>query len=159
MQPHIEKIDGMKLVGKRVSMSFADYRVEKLWKNFMPGRHQIGNRLYDNLVSLTVYPPEFFSNFQRHTRFEKWAGAEVSEFVGIPDGMETLEAPGGPYAVFPYRGMSGDPAPFRYIQDIWLPASGYVLDNRPHFEILGKNFRIGDPTSEEQIWIPVRVRE
>jgi AraC family transcriptional regulator len=45
---------------------------------------------------------------------------------------------------------------FTYIFTRWLPASGYQLDNRPHFEILGDKYKNNDPESEEEIWIPVR---
>ena len=159
MQATTERITGKKLVGKRVRMSFADYRVGELWKHFMPARPEIGNRLSEDLISLAVYPPAFFSAFQPNAIFEKWAGAEVADFSRIPAGMATLEVPGGLYAVFHYKGLSGDPAPFRYIHESWLPRSGYELDHRPHFEILGKNFRNHDPDSEEQIWIPVKDRE
>jgi predicted transcriptional regulator YdeE len=31
-------------------------------------------------------------------------------------------------------------------------------DDRPHFEVLGKNYKNNDPVSEEEIWIPVRAR-
>jgi AraC family transcriptional regulator len=41
----------------------------------------------------------------------------------------------------------------------WLPSSDYVLDNRPHFEILGEKYKINDPESEEKIWIPVRKKQ
>jgi AraC family transcriptional regulator len=38
----------------------------------------------------------------------------------------------------------------------WLPASGYELDDRPHFEILGERYKNNDPDSEEELWFPVR---
>jgi AraC family transcriptional regulator len=37
-----------------------------------------------------------------------------------------------------------------------LPASGYELDDRPHFEILGERYKNNDPDSEEELWFPVR---
>ena len=64
--------------------------------------------------------------------------------------------PGGLYAVFFYKGSSSDTKIFQYIFTNWLPDSGYTLDNRPHFEILGENYKNGDPGSEEEIWIPVK---
>ncbi|WP_339791455.1 GyrI-like domain-containing protein [uncultured Imperialibacter sp.] len=47
---------------------------------------------------------------------------------------------------------------FEYIFGTWLPASAYDLDDRPHFEVLGDNYKNNDPTSEEEIWIPIRPR-
>jgi len=37
-----------------------------------------------------------------------------------------------------------------------VPSSDYELDNRPQFEILGQKYKNNDPSSEEEIWIPVK---
>ena len=77
----------------------------------------------------------------------------------MPEAMETFVLPGGLYAVFDYRGSSGDAARiFRYIFAEWLPASDYLLDERPHFEVLGERYKNNDPHSEEEIWIPVEIK-
>ncbi|MGK2861531.1 MAG: GyrI-like domain-containing protein [Chitinophagaceae bacterium] len=47
---------------------------------------------------------------------------------------------------------------FSYIFNTWLPPSGYDLDNRPHFEILGEKYKNDDPLSEEEIWIPIKQK-
>jgi len=39
-----------------------------------------------------------------------------------------------------------------------LPNSDYELDNRPHFEILGKKYKNNSADSEEEIWIPVKLK-
>ena len=88
--------------------------------------------------------------------FDKWAVVEVSNFDHIPDGMYSFVLEGGQYAVFDYKGLNTDPSIFIYIFSQWLPTSGYQLDNRPHFEVLGTKYKNGDPDSEEEIWIPVR---
>jgi AraC family transcriptional regulator len=81
---------------------------------------------------------------------------EVDIETQIPEGMETLTIPGGMYAVFHYKGLSTDTSIFEYIFKTWLPSSGYVLDDRPHFERLGEKYKNGDPNSEEDIFIPVK---
>jgi AraC family transcriptional regulator len=48
---------------------------------------------------------------------------------------------------------------FQYIFETWLPNSGYLLDNRPHFEILGAKYKNEDPDSEEELWIPIKHKE
>ncbi|EPE83362.1 GyrI-like small molecule binding domain protein [Leptospira noguchii str. 1993005606] len=40
-----------------------------------------------------------------------------------------------------------------YIFQEWLPNSGYKL--KPHFELLGSKYKNNDPTSEEEVWIPI----
>jgi AraC family transcriptional regulator len=41
-----------------------------------------------------------------------------------------------------------------------LPLSKeYELDDRPHFEILGDKYKNNDPNSEEEIWIPIKLKK
>jgi AraC family transcriptional regulator len=63
--------------------------------------------------------------------------------------------PGGLFAVFSHKGP--DSSIFQYIYTQWLPQSGYVLDNRPHFEKLPSGYIPGHPDSEEEIYIPIRA--
>jgi len=72
--------------------------------------------------------------------------------------METLVLPGGLYAVFEYKGLSTDNSIFQYILGTWLLNSDYDLDDRPHFEVLGDKYKNNDPTSEEEIWIPIKTK-
>jgi len=41
----------------------------------------------------------------------------------------------------------------------WLPNSEYALDNRPHCDILGKKYKNDDPSSEEEIWVPIKLEK
>ncbi len=158
MIPRIEILQEKKLVGKRMTMSFANYKAAELWKSFMPGRNQITNKLTNDLISLVLYKPTHFADFKPTNEFERWATVEVSAFENVPGDMETFILPGGLYAVFEYKGLSTDPSIFQYIFGSWLPVSDYVLDDRPHFEILGDKYKNNDPSSEEEIWIPIRER-
>ena len=72
--------------------------------------------------------------------------------------MEKFILPGGLYAVFDYKGSSDASYIYQYIYGIWIPNSEYVLDARPHFEVLGEKYKNNDPTSEEEIWIPVKLK-
>lgn len=76
----------------------------------------------------------------------------------MPSGMETFVLPKGLYAVFKYKGVHTDHSIFQYIFQTCLPGSGYVLDNRPHFEVLGDQYKNSDPASEEEIWIPIKLK-
>ena len=158
MQVRFENIPGKKLVGKHLPMSFGNNRTIELWKSFMPLRHQISNPLNSDLISLQLFGPEFnFQNFNPNLPFEKWACVEVSDLNNTPEGIETLEIPGGLYAVFLYKGSSAAaPQTFQYIFGSWLPNSEYELDNRPHFEVIGEKYKNNSPDSEEEIWIPVK---
>ncbi|HEX5113264.1 MAG TPA: GyrI-like domain-containing protein [Saprospiraceae bacterium] len=157
--PHrIERLQEKKLIGMKMSMTFADNKTAQLWKSFMPRRGEIQDAIGTDLYSLQKYPPSFFNPFNPMTTFEKWAAMEVIDFNLIPDGMEALVIPGGEYAVFIYRGDARNASPFfQYIFSKWLPASGYPLDARPHFEILGEKYKHNDGDSEEEVWIPILV--
>ena len=159
MTPRIVTINEKKLVGKRMTMSYVDYRIGELWGSFMPRRKEITNNLSNDLISLVVYTPTHFDHFKPTNHFERWATVEVADFNAVPDEMETYILSSGLYAVFNYKGMSAEaPAFFRYIYSEWLPDSGYKLDNRPHFEVLGEKYKNNDPSSEEEIWIPIKEK-
>ncbi len=159
MQPRIEVLKEKKLVGKSLKMSLADNKTGELWRSFMPRRKEITNSLTTNMFSLQVYEPSYFDNFDPSKEFEKWALVEVSDVEIIPDEMKVFTLMGGLYAVFDFKGSSTDTKIFAYIFGTWLPASNYSLDNRPHFEILGEKYKNADPDSEEEIWIPVKLKQ
>jgi AraC family transcriptional regulator len=87
--------------------------------------------------------------------FDKWATVEVHDFKNIPDGMKSFTLQKGLYAVFTYKGSSADGKVFEYIFSEWMPTSKFKIDDRPHFEVLGKKYRNDDKDSEEEIWIPI----
>ncbi len=159
MIPKIETINEKKLVGKRMTMCYADYRIGELWGSFMPRRKEITNTLTNDLISLVVYAPNHFINFKSTNEFERWATVEVENFNKVPDEMETYNLSNGLYAVFNYKGMSsGASAFFQYIYTEWVPNSNYILDDRAHFEVLGEKYKNNDPSSEEEIWIPIKAK-
>ena len=156
MEPRIEILSEKKLLGLRLKMSLLENKTAELWKNFMSKRHEIPNKISEDLISMQVYKPTHFSDFNLSNEFEKWASVEVSDFNNVPSDLETFTLAGGYYAVFDYKGLSTDPSIFQYIFGEWLPNSDYELDNRPHFEVLGAKYKNNDPTSEEEIWIPIK---
>lgn len=138
-------------------MSLAKNTTDELWRSFMIQRKEITNAVGTNLYSLQLLDTDYFSNFNPGREFEKWAATEVSNFDSIPPGMESFELPGGLYAVFLHKGpASAGSRSFQYIFTSWLPTSGYTVDNRPHFELLGEKYKNESPDSEEEIWIPVK---
>ncbi len=159
MQPEIIFCNNKKLVGKRITMSFAENKTGELWRAFMPVRKQIQNPVDSNLYSVQIYDTSFLDPINRNLSFEKWAAVEVTDLDHVPEGMESFTLSSGLYAVFNYKGPASDHSIFSYIFNTWLPPSGYDLDMRPHFEILGEKYKNDDPLSEEEIWIPVKQME
>ena len=154
----IESLPETKLIGKRMQMSLSDNKTFPLWSSFMPRRKEIRNNINADLFSMQVYDGPF--NYNPDTLFEKWAAVAVTDFDAIPHDMEAFTLTEGLYAVFIHKGAANTgPVTFRYIFETWFPTSGYALDNRPHFEILGAKYKNNAPDSEEEIWIPVKAEQ
>ena len=158
MEPRIEILEDKKLIGFRLKMSLTDNKTAKLWSSFVPKIKSIKNRLTADKISMQVYDSSYHKNFNPNNQFEKWATVEVVNFNDIPNEMEIFSLSGGEYAVFDYIGLSNDSSIFQYIFMTWLPNSEYQLDNRPHFEVLGEKYKNNCPTSEEEIWIPIKKK-
>jgi len=124
----------------------------------MPRKKEVLNTLNDNLFSIEIYKmPNFYEDFDPTLEFEKWAAVEVSNFERIPLEMETLIIPAGKYAVFKYVGKGSEAsAIYKSVLQDWLPNSEFQLDHRPHFAVMGEKYRNEDPTSEEELWFPIK---
>ena len=160
MEPRIEKLNEIKLAGKRMKVSFAGNKTRELWQSFMPRRKEIKNQIGAGRYSVEIYNnTEFFKNFNPSSEFEKWAAVRVNDYDDLPAEMETLTIPAGKYAVFIYKGKPSEAAEtYRYIFTNWLPDSEFVLDDRPHFALMGEKYKGEDPDSEEELWIPVKEK-
>ncbi|MDD5126646.1 MAG: GyrI-like domain-containing protein [Dehalococcoidales bacterium] len=157
MQPRIEAVQEKKLVGKCLKMSFSKNRTMELWRSFAPRIKEIKNSADSDLYSVEVYESGFFDNFIPEREFDRWAAIEVTDFNEIPDEMENITLPGGLYAVFIYIGpASAASIIYQAILGTWLPKSEFLLDNRPHFALMGTEYKGEDPGSEEEIWIPIK---
>ena len=159
IEPRIVLLPEKRLAGISMKMSLAENQTGLLWKTFMTRRHELKTENNSERYSLQVYPKDYHSSFNPVTVFEKWAAVEIRSSDPVPEAMEIFELPAGLYAVFDYKGLNTDTRIFQYIFTAWLPGSGYELDDRPHFEILGEKYRNGDPESEEEIWIPVKTKQ
>ena len=154
-----EILQEKKLIGKSKQMSFANHSSFELWSSFMPCRTDIKNNVGSELYSIEIYPEGFFKNYNPQTPFTKWAAVEVKDFNVIPEGMETLIFPTGLYAVFLHRGPGSEgPKTYMKIFTQWFPNSEYEIDKRPHFAVMGEKYIYEDENSEEEIWIPVKLK-
>lgn len=160
MTPQIVSLEETKLIGNKLSMSFARDRTAELWRSFTPRRKEIKNAANQDLFSVELYPDtNFFVKFGPEKEYEKWAAIEVSDFDVIPDGMEKLIIPHGLYAVFHYIGKPSEAQnTFRFIYGDWLPKSKYTMDDRPYFALMGEKYKGEDRESEEDFWIPIRKK-
>lgn len=160
MTPVIKTLSPKKLIGKCMNMSLTNDRTSELFKSFMPRKKEITTAVSNDVFCMRVYDASYdFKNFNQGASFDKWAAVEVTGIDTIPAEMESYMLPPGLYAVFTYKGSSEDTSPFQFIFGTWLPnEKEYELDNRPHFEILGEKYKNDDLNSEEEIWIPIKLR-
>ncbi len=161
MNPEIRTLPTKKLIGKSLEMSYMNNRTGELWRSFMPRRKEITNNIGTELYSMQIYTGVFdFQNFNPNDNFRKWAAIEVTDFGQIPENMESYTLKGGLYAVFLHKGSSLDfQRTFQHIFGVWLPNSDYQIDDREHFELLGENYKNESPDSEEEVWIPIKLKK
>lgn len=140
------------LNGYAQSMTLANDLTYKLWHRFKS----------ENKAELSVYQGKYYSvqSFPEkftggpHETFLKWAAitGETSN-----ESMTSLHIPEGLYAEFEHIGT---PDSFgntmRNIFSVWLPKSGFQLDNRPHLSIMENNYSTTDPEAVEIILIPIK---
>lgn len=148
----------IRLIGMSHNCSFAKYDVFNLWRSFMPRKSEVLNSIDTSIFSITYYPNNFFEAFNPQVEFSKVAALRTIDSAIIPDGMERFEIPEGLYFNFKYVGTAeAYPKLFEQILKEILPSNNLRLDNRPHYEILGANYKNNDPDSEEDIYIPVSI--
>ena len=153
MNPRIIKLQEKKVIGIKSQMLQQDYgKIVALWKQFIPRHLEIKNRANREFIALQEYT--HFGNFE--VPFDIWACAEVLNLDIIPDAMTSKTIPDGLYAVFLHKGMNAR-ATYQRIMTQWLPNSGYTIDNRPHFQVMGEKYQNGSPDSEEDFYVPVKL--
>jgi AraC family transcriptional regulator len=156
----VETIAEKKVLGKQMITNLALNNMPIIFQSFMPCVKNIVNRVNADIISMQIYNPALDLNtFNANTNFQKWAACEVTTFDNHLPELETFIILSGLYAIFLHKGNSMQAAQtFGYIFGTWLPESVYVLDNRPHFEILGSKYIRNSSESEEEVWIPIKPK-
>ena len=133
-------------------MSLVDDKTVKLFKSFMPRRHEIKSSINELVYDLKIYSETYFRAFKPANTFEKWVLVEVSSLAKIPADMHAFSMQAGKFATFKHTGFYKDNSPFEYIYGEWLPQSSYKLDSRPHFDIMSTETE----AEEQEIYIPIK---
>jgi AraC family transcriptional regulator len=155
MNPKIITIQQKQVIGMKSQMLINQYEnIVILWKEFMPRKSELFHLSNSELIALQDYTA--FGNFEKP--FDIYACAEVSNTEIIPKGMLAYTIPSGLYAVFLHKGMKAG-ATYQRIMSEWLPTSGYAIDDRPHFQVMGEKYKNGSEDSEEDFYVPVSLEE
>lgn len=153
MQPKIVTLTEKKVVGMQSKMLMHQYEnIIKLWKSFMPKKHELKNTINQELIAIQDYPD--FGNLE--TSYNIWACVEVSNLSDVPNDMEGFTIPKGEYIKVLHKGMDAGKT-YQRIMTEWLPNSGYAIDDRPHFQVMGDKYKNGSPDSEEDFYIPIKL--
>jgi len=157
MEYTIKTFEETHFVGFNARMSLMNNSTPELWRKFMPLLPKIPQRKNENLYAIQVYDDlSYFENFNPNKAFEMWAAIAVESYENIKDEFHKLTLQQGLYAIFIHRGKPDlMPKTMQYILGTWLPSSSYLLDNRPHFQVMNKAYSAADSSAEEEIWIPV----
>ena len=158
--PRIEQSEERLLHGFRTRMSIEENTTKDLWGRFMQVAQAIGNKRGTEWYSVEIYPDSYFSTYDPGKSFEKWAAVAVEKDTSPRvSGLEELHIVSGLYAVFSYEGPASQVYRlYQYIFADWIPGSGFALDPRPHFAVMGTGYKGEDPNSQEELWIPVRKK-
>ena len=149
--PKIVTLEAKRIVGMKSQMLRHQFEnIVGLWKQFMPRRHEISNAVGNEFIALQDYKHPSNPNLP----FDIWAAIEVSNEALIPEQMQSFVIPEGLYAVFLHKGMDAAKT-YQYITQDWLPTSGYAIDHRPHFQVMGEKYKNGSPDSEEDFYVPI----
>lgn len=161
-KPRITELEDVQLTGMDADLKMGDPQgIPKLWARFMPHYKSIPNLKNEELYAVQVYRPDFdFSKPDMNNTFRVLAAAPVKHAGPVPEGMLSMNLPGGTYAEFVHKGKASDFNKTAYeIYMQWLPASEYEIDDRPHFQVMGDAYLGPDnPDSEEKVYIPIRPK-
>lgn len=159
MELEIINIEEQLLIGIHKEMSLMNNLTPQLWQAFKTRLQEIKSRTDHHLISLQIYPGNYFTEFNPERRFRKWAAVQTHSDSDVPKGMDLLHFVGGDYAVFHYKGPLHDKSIFQKIFTEWIPQSAFALDNRPHFERFSDGLTLQSAEWEETIYVPVIKKE
>ena len=152
MNPKITQISEKKVIGMQSTMRHNEYgNIVVLWKRFMPRTKAIKSVVNKEFIAMQIYSD--FNSLEKP--FDIWACVEVLDFKDSMLGMNSFTISGGDYAVFLHKGMDAS-STYQQIMTEWLPNSGYKIDDRPHFQVMGEKYKNGSPDSEEDFYLPIR---
>ncbi|WP_378186002.1 GyrI-like domain-containing protein [Aquimarina sp. W85] len=152
--PKIRELEERYLLGRSLQITTGSPELQKHWKSFIT----------DLVRHFGEKPSEFYAVHEYDTGFSgigvytTWATIPyVKNLSGLKD-MNKVKIEKGVYAIFTHHGPTSTfYKTLNYIHNDWLPKSGYSINQRKHFEYMGKEY-LGpeNPLSKELIYIPVK---
>ncbi|MBP6323058.1 MAG: GyrI-like domain-containing protein [Fusobacteriaceae bacterium] len=160
MEFKIVKRDEIKLIGLKEKIYMGSNTLTVLWGKLLDRKHEIKNLISENCYGVAenfVFNPHLSS-------LEETVSFEVRDFSFIPEGMVTKVLKPQTYLVFTHKGplftmKDGKCSLEKTYENIYfetLPKSGYRVDHAFNFEYYDERFKHEDPSSEFDIYIPIK---
>lgn len=151
MEPEIVESREMLVAGAIYEGDNANQEIADLWSVFMPHIGEFKRADPDVTYGVCEMVPGLPPGSFRYV-----AGAEVVRVEDVPVDMTLILVPAGKYAVFEHRGaLENLQKTYRYINQVWLPGSGYRRADRPDLEVYTQDFHDFQPDSILYLWVPV----
>ena len=154
MHPKLIESSQINVIGLSTRIKLHEqHKIVALWKQFMPRKRELDNCVSEKLIAMQVFSLD--KNGDPKQDFDIWACAEVDDFNSIPQNLKKFTIPSGKYAVFLHKGTDAR-LTYENIMSKWLENSGYAIDDRPHFQVMGEKYKNGSHDSEEDFYIPIK---
>lgn len=156
LEPKIIFNDEFKIIGLSCTTTSTENNekaiIPALWDKFIPRIGEINNFVSS---TRTLGLCEIIENSDDN--FTYVCCKEVKNFDFIPEGMIAKVVPSSRYAVFTHQGnVENLGETYDYIYGSWLPKSGYEINGVKHdFELYDERFD-NSPSSEMEIYIPIK---
>lgn len=149
MKPKTVQKSGFTVVGLKYHGENENNEIPQMWQELGPRTGEIAHMAGEDAAY------GISANMDETGAFDYVAGFEVSSIEDVPEGMVAFQVPGGKYAVFrttlPKIGET-----FQNAHRSWLPQAGLQPTGGPEFELYDEQFNPQDPTSEFDLYIPVK---
>ncbi len=155
MEPSIVRKAAFTVVGMEYHGRNENNEIPALWESFLPRMDEIQHQVStEGSFGLCIGDPDY----KQTGVFRYVAGQAVTEGATVPDGMVAVTVPEATYAVFTHRGtLETLGQTYDYIYGTWLPTSGRELADTPDFEFYDNRFDATSPSSEMDIYVPLKV--
>ena len=155
MTIQIVQVSKMFVVGISINMQRHEtHKIKTLWQQFSPRKSEITNLVNSKSIAMQTFTLN--EKKEPNNNFNMWACVEVSKLTDVPSDMKAFTIPKGEYIKVLHKGMDAGKT-YRRIMTEWLPNSGYAIDDRPHFQVMGDKYKNGSPDSEEDFYIPIKL--
>jgi AraC family transcriptional regulator len=119
------------------------------WQKFVPHLGSVSGQ-----VGRTAYG--VMCNFDDDGNFDYTCGVEVADFSRVSPDWSRVRIPAQEYAVFTHRDhISAIRSTWATMWNKWLPESGWVVADAPHYELYGEHFDSVTGRGLVEIWLPL----